>query len=196
MKRLLEGQQLQRTIPPTAGRVEPVVHLPGGLTLDDRSCWQYPTMLVGNVGSGKSTLMEQIRRPVLAHADRVQDTVVIFAAKPDVLRCRRPGFRPHQQHPGLQRRAERVSHPHNGLCTGRGQHRNQRQLAGTGRAVPHLLFCRPGSYRGRRSPGAGCTQRGTHHAQPPVHWQLQHSRRPVLGPAGHPSGRQAGVYPL
>ena len=71
MKRLLEGQQLQRTVPPTAGRVEPVVHLPGGLTLDDRSCWQYPTMLVGNVGSGKSTLMEQIRRPVLAHADRV-----------------------------------------------------------------------------------------------------------------------------
>lgn len=91
MKRLLEGQQLQRTFPPTAGRVEPVVCLPGGLTLDDRSCWQYPTMLVGSVGSGKSTLMEQIRRPVLTHADRVQDTVVIFAAKPDVLRCRRPG---------------------------------------------------------------------------------------------------------
>ena len=91
MKRLLEGQQLQRTIPPTAAHAEPVVHLPGGLTLDDRSCWQYPTMLVGNVGSGKSTLMEQIRRPVLAHADRMQDTVVIFAAKPDVLRCRRPG---------------------------------------------------------------------------------------------------------
>lgn len=91
MKRLLEGQQLQRTVPPTAAHAEPVVHLPGGLTLDDRSCWQYPTMLVGNVGSGKSTLMEQIRRPVLAHADRMQDTVVIFAAKPDVLRCRRPG---------------------------------------------------------------------------------------------------------
>lgn len=91
MKRLLEGQQLQRTIPPTTARVEPVVRLAGGLTLDDRSCWQYPTMLVGNVGSGKSTLMEQIRRPVLAHADRVQDTVIIFAAKPDVLSCRRPG---------------------------------------------------------------------------------------------------------
>lgn len=91
MKRLLEGQQLQRTVPPTAAHAEPVVRLPGGLTLDDRSCWQYPTMLVGNVGSGKSTLMEQIRRPVLAHADRMQDTVVIFAAKPDVLRCRRPG---------------------------------------------------------------------------------------------------------
>ena len=91
MKRLLEGQQLQRTVPPTAGRVEPVVRLPGGLTLDDRSCWQYPTMLVGSVGSGKSTLIEQIRQPVLAHADRVGDTVVIFAAKPDVLRCRRPG---------------------------------------------------------------------------------------------------------
>lgn len=91
MKRLLEGQQLQRTVPPTAAHAEPVVRLPGGLTLDDRSCWQYPTMLVGNVGSGKSTLMEQIRRPVLAHADRVGDTVVIFAAKPDVLRCRRPG---------------------------------------------------------------------------------------------------------
>ena len=35
MKRLLEGQQLQRTVPPTAGRVEPVVPLPGGLTLDE-----------------------------------------------------------------------------------------------------------------------------------------------------------------
>ena len=91
MKRLLEGQQLQRTVPSTAAYAEPVVRLPGCLTLDDRSCWQYPTMLVGSVGSGKSTLIEQIRRPVLAHADRVQDTVVIFAAKPDVLRCRRPG---------------------------------------------------------------------------------------------------------
>lgn len=91
MKRLLEGQQLQRTVPPTVGRVEPVVRLPGGLTLDDRSCWQYPTMLVGSVGSGKSTLIEQSRQPVLAHADRAGDTVVIFAAKPDVLRCRRPG---------------------------------------------------------------------------------------------------------
>lgn len=91
MKRLLEGQQLQRTVPPTTACVEPVVRLPGGLTLDGRSCWQYPTMLVGSVGSGKSTLIEQIRQPVLAHADRVGDTVVIFAAKPDVLRCRRPG---------------------------------------------------------------------------------------------------------
>ena len=91
MKRLLEGQQLQRTVPPTAAHAEPVVRLPGGLTLDDRSCWQYPTMLVGSVGSGKSTLIEQICQPVLAHADRVGDTVVIFAAKPDVLRCRRPG---------------------------------------------------------------------------------------------------------
>ena len=91
MKRLLEGQQLQRTVPPTTACVEPVVRLPGGLTLDDRSCWQYPTMLVGSVGSGKSTLIEQSRQPVLAHADRAGDTVVIFAAKPDVLRCRRPG---------------------------------------------------------------------------------------------------------
>ena len=33
MKRLLEGQQLQRTVPPTAGRVEPVVHLPGGKSI-------------------------------------------------------------------------------------------------------------------------------------------------------------------
>ena len=73
-----------------------------------------------------------------------------------------------------------------------GRHRDRRQLAGTGRAVPHLLFCRPGSYRGRRSPGAGYTQRGTHHAQPPVHWQLQHSRRPVLGPAGSPAGAASG----
>lgn len=91
MKRLLEGQQLQRTVPPTTACVEPVVRLPGGLTLDDRSCWQYPTMLVGSVGSGKSTLIEQSRQPVLAHADRAGDTVVIFAAKPDVLRCCRPG---------------------------------------------------------------------------------------------------------
>ena len=47
--------------------------------------------VVGTSGSGKSTLIEQSRQPVLAHADRAGDTVVIFAAKPDVLRCRRPG---------------------------------------------------------------------------------------------------------
>lgn len=71
MKRLLEGQQLQRTVPPTAGRVEPVVRLPGGLTLDDRSCWQYPTMLVGNVGSGFSfgQNREVVTKPVLSQDD-------------------------------------------------------------------------------------------------------------------------------
>ena len=42
MKRLLEGQQLQRTVPSTAAHAEPVVRLPGGLTLDDRTLLQVP----------------------------------------------------------------------------------------------------------------------------------------------------------
>lgn len=55
MKRLLlDGPELRRDIPPApVTRAEPVVRLRSGLTLDDRSCWQYPTMLVGSVGSGK-----------------------------------------------------------------------------------------------------------------------------------------------
>ena len=93
MKRLLlDGPELRRDIPPApVTRAEPVVRLRSGLTLDDRSCWQYPTMLVGSVGSGKSTLLDQIQQPVLAHAAKAGDAVVIFAAKPDVLRYRRPG---------------------------------------------------------------------------------------------------------
>lgn len=93
MKRLLlDGPELRRDIPPApVTRAEPVVRLRSGLTLDDCSCWQYPTMLVGSVGSGKSTLLDQIQQPVLAHAAKAGDTVVIFAAKPDVLRYRRPG---------------------------------------------------------------------------------------------------------
>lgn len=75
MKRLLlDGPELRRDIPPApVTRAEPVVRLRSGLTLDDRSCWQYPTMLVGSVGSGKSTLLDQIQQPVLAHAAKAGD---------------------------------------------------------------------------------------------------------------------------
>lgn len=80
MKRLLlDGPELRRDIPPApVTRAEPVVRLRSGLTLDDRSCWQYPTMLVGSVGSGKSTLLDQIQQPVLAHAAKAGDAVVIL----------------------------------------------------------------------------------------------------------------------
>lgn len=91
MKKVIEGQQLLHDIPQSAvAGIPPVVHLKG-LSLDDENCWQYPTVLVGSVGSGKSTLMDTIQRAVMQNADKAGDTVVIFAAKPDVLRYRRAG---------------------------------------------------------------------------------------------------------
>ena len=92
MKKLLEGQQMQRDVPQcTAQGAAPLVRLQHGLVLDDANCWQYPTLLVGSVGSGKSSLMETFQDSILRYAEQQGDTVVIFAAKPTALNVRRPG---------------------------------------------------------------------------------------------------------
>ena len=92
MKKLLEGQQIRGEVPQqTVQGDAPCVRLQHGLLLDDANCWQYPTLLVGSVGSGKSSLMETFQETILRHAEQQGDTVVIFAAKPTALKVRRPG---------------------------------------------------------------------------------------------------------
>lgn len=91
MKTLVEGNELLQSVPENCnctGR-GPVVRLENGLVLDDGNCFQSPTLLLGSVGSGKTTLMNSIMDPVLAHAEQSGDNVVIFCAKPNMLRFAR-----------------------------------------------------------------------------------------------------------
>ena len=58
MKTLIEGSELLLDVPPCSSTGKsPVVRLPHGLVLDDANCFFAPTLLVGSVGSGKSTIM-------------------------------------------------------------------------------------------------------------------------------------------
>lgn len=92
IKRLLEGNQLLPTVPlsPSVGR-GPVVSLEHGLVLDDEHCWQSPTLILGNVGSGKTTFLMKCMAPLLEYASHTGDNAVIFCAKPELLAFARPG---------------------------------------------------------------------------------------------------------
>ena len=92
MKKCIEGNILLDkppvTTPCSSG---PVVKLRDGLELNEQNFFPYPTAIVGGVGTGKTTLVNQILDPLLEHADKSGDNVVIFAAKPAILRHARPG---------------------------------------------------------------------------------------------------------
>lgn len=89
IKQNLEGLSILPSPPHLEGNFrEPVVHLPNGLSLDDR-IFEAPTLLLGPVGSGKSVLLEQIMEPILQHSEAQNENVIIFCAKNDFLKYRR-----------------------------------------------------------------------------------------------------------
>lgn len=92
MKKLVEGNELLLTVPVcnTTGR-KPIVHLQHNLVLDDGNCFESPTLIEGNVGTGKTYLLKNLMNPILDYCERSGDNVVIFCAKPDMLRYRRNG---------------------------------------------------------------------------------------------------------
>lgn len=93
MKKLVEGNELLNTVPAcnTTGR-KPVVRLQNNLTLDDGNCFESPTLIEGNVGTGKSYLMMNgLMDPILDYCSQYGDNAVIFCAKPEMLRYRRKG---------------------------------------------------------------------------------------------------------
>lgn len=92
MKRRIYGGVMQETVPDikTATGRSPVVTLQHGLKLDDGNFFESPVLILGNVGSGKTTLMNEIMEPVMRYADLAGDNVVVFAAKPELLRYARP----------------------------------------------------------------------------------------------------------
>jgi hypothetical protein len=53
--------------------------------LDDENCFENPMLIIGGVGTGKTTLMRKILEPILSNAAENGDNVVIFAAKPELL---------------------------------------------------------------------------------------------------------------
>ena len=91
MKKLIEGNELLLHVPTckTTGR-GPSVYLEDNLILDDGNCFESPLLIEGSVGAGKTTLIKQITNSILEYADSVQDNVVIFCAKPDMLCYARP----------------------------------------------------------------------------------------------------------
>lgn len=70
---------------------EPSVCLRHNLILDDRNCFESPTLIVGNVGTGKTSIMKDIMDPILEYCERKGDNAVIFCPKPDMLCFRRKG---------------------------------------------------------------------------------------------------------
>lgn len=92
MKKLVEGNELLNTVPicKTTGK-EPVVHLQHNLILDDGNCFESPLLIEGNVGWGKTCLINELMDPILKYCDKSGDNAVIFCAKPDMLRYQRKG---------------------------------------------------------------------------------------------------------
>lgn len=90
IKTTLEGLSILPSPPCTNGSLRPpVAHLSDGLVLDDK-VWEAPTLLLGSVGSGKSVLLEQIMYPILQNAETQNENVIIFCAKKDFLKLKRP----------------------------------------------------------------------------------------------------------
>lgn len=85
----LEGLSILPS-PPRAEGVShaPIVTLDNGLILDDRIL-EAPTLLLGSVGCGKSVLLEKIMMPVLQHAEKQSENVIIFCAKENFLKYKR-----------------------------------------------------------------------------------------------------------
>ena len=92
MKRCIEGNILLEKAPRTESTTSgPAVKLRDGLELNEKNFFPYPTAIVGGVGTGKTSLTEEILEPLLKHTDKSGDNVVLFAAKPRMLRYARPG---------------------------------------------------------------------------------------------------------
>lgn len=90
IKQVLEGQTIQDTIPRLEPPFqEPVVRLENGLVFDER-IFECPTVILGCVGSGKTFLLDKMMKQILESADRLQENVYIFCAKPDFLKYKRP----------------------------------------------------------------------------------------------------------
>lgn len=62
----------------------PVIRLAPGFTIDD-SILEKPTLLIGQVSSGKSYLMRNFLMPQIFKSMRAQDAAVIFAAKREMI---------------------------------------------------------------------------------------------------------------
>ncbi|MGM9661286.1 MAG: type IV secretory system conjugative DNA transfer family protein [Faecousia sp.] len=92
IKTVLEGLQILPAPPHFNGvPLEPIVQLRNGLVLDD-GVFESPTLLLGSVGSGKSSLLDEIMDPILRYAEAKSENAIIFCAKEDFLmKYRRPG---------------------------------------------------------------------------------------------------------
>lgn len=90
MKKIIEGNELLYNVPAynASGR-KPIVRLQNNLVLDDGNCFESPTLILGNVGTGKTSMMIDIINPILQYCDQSGDNVVFFCPKPDMLRYRR-----------------------------------------------------------------------------------------------------------
>ena len=90
IKHTLEGLSILQSPPQLQGGLRaPVVRLNDGLILDD-SVFECPTLVMGQVGSGKTYLMEEIMAPILRTAEEMNENVFIFCAKKDLLKFKRP----------------------------------------------------------------------------------------------------------
>ncbi len=93
MKHLISGNELSDCVPSKCNRTgkEPVVQLQNHLVLDDGNCFEAPTLVLGNVGTGKTSFLLEVADEVFSFAEKSHDNIVCFCAKPEMLRYARPG---------------------------------------------------------------------------------------------------------
>ena len=90
IKTVLEGLTILPNAPENnKAPIAPVVHLANGLVLSDRD-FEAATLIVGSVGSGKSVLLSDIMEPILETAEEKKENVIIFCAKKELLKYKRP----------------------------------------------------------------------------------------------------------
>lgn len=93
MKKLISGNKMLDCVPAecnVTGR-GPIVQLKNHLVLDDGNCFESPTLVLGNVGTGKTSFLLEVADEVFSFAEKSHDNVVCFCAKPEMLRYARPG---------------------------------------------------------------------------------------------------------
>lgn len=90
-KILLEGNQLFDTLSfkPKYNK-KPIIKIGNNLVLDD-SIIDRPTCIIGNSGSGKTTFINNWIEAIVNSDETINDNVIIFAAKNDMLRFAKSG---------------------------------------------------------------------------------------------------------
>lgn len=91
IKNVISGNELLERVPHCPAENDTLkIHLSNGLVLTEENFWKYSTAMIGKVGSGKTSMLDEILVPTIEHAEIHGDNIYIFAAKKSMLKYARP----------------------------------------------------------------------------------------------------------